>query len=148
MRTRQVLNIIFRKNKGKYEFLLLKRIPDKRGFWQPPSGGIEGDESILDACYREILEETGITKDRIIRVIENVHSFVMDRHYITGEKIVPTTEFACAFEVDDKAKVRLDNNVSLEHEDYCWVSYDEALKMLKWQNNKDAFMKLKKILDG
>ncbi|MFC1733351.1 NUDIX pyrophosphatase [candidate division KSB1 bacterium] len=145
MRTRQVLSIIYRKN-NIYEFLLLKRIPDKGGFWQPPSGGIEGDESILEACYREIQEETGITREKIIKSTESVHCFVIDRHYITDEKIAPTTEYACAFEVKNDIKITLDANVYPEHEEYRWVTYEQAMKMLKWQNNKDAFIKLKKIL--
>jgi len=37
---------------------------DKTG-WQMPQGGIEEGEDILQAGYRELYEETGITKDKV-----------------------------------------------------------------------------------
>ena len=35
---------------------------DIAGAWQLPQGGLDADEEPLDAAYREIAEETGITK--------------------------------------------------------------------------------------
>lgn len=139
--------LVFRKQEDTYEFLLLKRIPSKGGFWQPPCGGKEEfDQTKMDAAYREILEETGINKDNIVRVLENVHSFTLDKHYLTNEPIPPIEEFAIGFEVDSKTKVRLDNNIYVEHDEYRWVNFDEAIRLLKWQNNKDSFEKLHKLL--
>ena len=143
MRTEQVLTIIYRRNKGKYEFLLLKRTPEKGGFWQPPSGGVESDdESILEAAYREVYEETSISKKDVIHVFENIHSFIIEKHYITGETQPPIKEHVYAFEVNPQATVSLDGNVYIEHTEYKWVSYEEAMKMLKWDNNKEGFEKL------
>ncbi|MDD5651316.1 MAG: NUDIX domain-containing protein [Candidatus Nanoarchaeia archaeon] len=147
MRTIQLMSIIYRKNKNKYEFLLLKRIPEKGGFWQPPCGGLEKeDKSKLEGCFREIKEETGISKDKIIKIIENIHSFTMNKHYLTKEPIKPITEYVFAFEVDKNVNVKLDSNIYPEHSEYCWVSFDKALNLLKWENNKDSFKKLKEVL--
>jgi len=41
-----------------------------RGAWQMPQGGIEEGEEPLDAAYREVEEETAITRERL----ELVHS--------------------------------------------------------------------------
>ncbi len=140
MRTEQVLTIIFRRNKGNYEFLLLKRTEEKGGFWQPPSGGVEsGDESILEAAYREVYEEISILKKDVIYVFENVHSFSIDKHYLTGESIPTIKEYVYAFEVNPQATISLDANVYVEHTEYKWVSYEEAMEMLKWDNNKEGF---------
>ena len=141
----QVEALIFRKLNDSYEFLLLKRIAKKGGFWQPPCGRVE-DESIMDAAYREIFEETGIKKDQITDVIEKVHYFVMDKHYLTEEPIEPVEEFVFAFEVPRDIKVNIENNIYVEHEEFKWVSFDEAIKLLKWDNNKDAVKKLNEIL--
>lgn len=147
MRTIQVECILFKKSIDSFEFLLLRRIPKKGGFWQPPCGGREySDTSNLDAAYREILEETGISKDKIINVIENVHHFIMDKHYLTKQPITPIEEFAIGFEVDKNTTVQLDNNIYIEHDKFQWVSINDALKLLKWDNNKDAFKKLHSIL--
>jgi len=139
--------IVFRKNGNNYDFLLLKRIPEKGAFWQPVGGVVEKeDKDYLGAAYREVFEETGITKDKIIRVIENFYQFSFDAHYLTGEPIAPVDERVYAFEVKEDVKIVLDANTSFEHEKYEWVSCEEAIKMLKWQNNKDAFEKLKTLL--
>ena len=133
--------ILFRKKNSGYEFLLLKRIPEGGGRWQPITGSVEStDASIKDAAYREMLEETGIGKDGIIRVIENVHVFTwLD----DGET---KTEHVFCFEVAPDAKVRLDVNVCKEHDEYQWVAFEEALKLLEWDTQKDAFRKLNALL--
>jgi dihydroneopterin triphosphate diphosphatase len=147
MRTVQLECIIFRKKDDFFEFLLLKRIPEKGGFWQPISGGLETeDKSKLDGCYREIYEETGIQKDQIIKVISDVHHFVMDKHYLTKKPINPLEEFVFAFEIPEKIIICLDNNIYPEHNEYKWVSFEEAINLLKWDNNKDAFEKLYSML--
>lgn len=147
MRISQALCIIFRKKEHDYEFLLLRRIPEKGGFWQPVSGGVEEeDESLLAAAYRELEEEACITKKDIVRVIEHVHSFEITRHYLTGEPMSPITENVLGFEVRPDVQINIDNNIYPEHDATQWVSYEEALELLKWDNNKDGFKKLHKIL--
>ena len=44
----QVQCIIFRKTNNSFEFLLLKRVPSKGGFWQSLTGGLEDGESLED----------------------------------------------------------------------------------------------------
>src|SRR4030042_1806138 len=56
----QVEAIICRINSGRIEYLLLKRLPERNGFWQPVTGGVEEGESRDEALHREIMEETGI----------------------------------------------------------------------------------------
>ncbi len=147
MRTDQVECIIFRKQNKDFEFLLLKRIPAKGGFWQPVSGGIETeDKSILDAAYREVEEEVNISKNEIISVLENVHYFEMDKHYLTGEKIPLKKEYVFGFEVKPNTTINLDKNIYQEHEETKWVSFEDTLKLLKWENNKDSFKKLNELL--
>ena len=43
----------------KWEYLLLKRVEDRGGFWQGVTGAPEKKEKILEAAKRELLEETG-----------------------------------------------------------------------------------------
>ena len=43
-----------------------KRIDIKSEAWQMPQGGINKDEKLEDAAYRELYEETGIKKAKII----------------------------------------------------------------------------------
>jgi len=133
--------ILFRKKNSGYEFLLLKRTPERGGYWQPITGSVEStDASLNDAAYREMLEETGIGKEGVIRVIENVHVFTWIDE---GET---KTEHVFCFEVAPDAKVRLDVNVCKEHDEYKWVAFEEALKQIEYDTQKDAFRKLKAVL--
>ena len=43
-----------------------KRMDIKSEFWQMPQGGINKNEKMEDAAYRELCEETGIKKAKII----------------------------------------------------------------------------------
>lgn len=53
------VSLVFRNNEDK--FLVGKRISNfDNGLYCPPGGKIEKYESIMDACIRECLEETGI----------------------------------------------------------------------------------------
>jgi len=47
-----------------------KRIDNPSNFWQMPQGGINENEKILDAAKRELKEETGITKIKIIKELD------------------------------------------------------------------------------
>ena len=58
--------IVFRYVNKSYEYLLLKRIESKGGFWQPLTGGVEKEENLNQALTRELWEETGITKHKRI----------------------------------------------------------------------------------
>ena len=147
MRKTQVQIIVFRKNNNSLEFLLLKRIPSKGGFWQPPCGGLEKeDSSIIECAYREVFEETNIAKEEVLHVYEDVYYFVMDKHYLTKEPITPIEEFVFGFEVLNKTVVDINKNIYPEHEEFRWVSFHEALDLLKWEDNKIALKKLREVL--
>ena len=40
-----------------FEVLILKRIPERSGHWQPISGRIEKGETFMDTIKREVKEE-------------------------------------------------------------------------------------------
>jgi 8-oxo-dGTP pyrophosphatase MutT (NUDIX family) len=149
MRNTQLECIVFRKKNEVYEFLLMKRIPKKGGFWQPPCGGLDKEDvSKFEAAHRELLEEASITKEHIIRVIEEVDIFIIDKHYLTGEPISKITEYVYGFEVNPDVEVSIHNNIYPEHEEFRWVTFEKALEMLKWNNNKEAFIKLNLLLNS
>jgi len=130
----QVEAIIFRKKGNKTEYLLLKRVPERNGFWQPVTGGLEEGETRTEALFREIREETGIKN--LIGVIEGLYYFEfsdpnLNQEYVYGVEVSPTEE------------VVLDGE---EHSEYRWCSFQEALEMLSWEENKEALKKLNTIL--
>jgi dATP pyrophosphohydrolase len=130
----QVEALVFRQNGQKTEYLLLKRLPERNGFWQPVTGGLEEGETRMQALYREIREETGVKN--IIRVIEDLYYFEFsdpnfNREYVYG------------VEVSSSEDIVLDGH---EHSEYRWCSYREALVLLTWKENKQALKRLDRIL--
>ena len=113
----------------------------KRGnFWQPVTGSAESfDLQLKDAAIREVKEETGFIKD-----VEPLnHQF----HFLNqfGEE---TSEHGFYILLDEKENPILDPN---EHDSFQWVSFDEALKRIRFDSNKEMLkillIKELKILD-
>lgn len=52
-----------------------QRIDSTSPAWQMPQGGIDKDEKPRDAAYRELWEETGITRD-LVEFIGKTHGWV------------------------------------------------------------------------
>ncbi|MBW2979766.1 NUDIX domain-containing protein [Candidatus Woesearchaeota archaeon] len=145
---KQVECIVFRKKDNTYEFLLLKRKPQEGDFWQPICGNVEKHERLIDAAYRELLEESNIKKKDIVRIIPNVYVFIVRKHHIIGEPLpYKITEYVFGIEVQPSVNVSIQNNPHKEHEQFKWVSFKEALDLLKWEDNKKAFIKLYSLLN-
>ena len=52
----------------KKNILVGKRIDHPSGFWQMPQGGIDNDESPEIAVWREMMEEIGTNKVKLIKI--------------------------------------------------------------------------------
>jgi len=116
------------------EYLLLKRLPERNGFWQPVTGGLKEGETLIEALLREVMEETGIRD--FIRVIEGVHYFELSDHNLIKE-------YVYGVEVSIAKEIILDGK---EHSEYRWCSFQEALQMLCWKENKEALKRLNRTL--
>jgi 8-oxo-dGTP pyrophosphatase MutT (NUDIX family) len=130
----QVEAIIFRRNGDKTEYLLLKRLPERNGFWQPVTGGVEEGETRDEALRREVMEETGV---------RNIVAVVEDLYYFEFSDPSLNQEYVCGVEVSPTEKVVLDGR---EHSEFRWCCIEEALQLLNWKENKEALKKLDTIL--
>ena len=68
-------------NKQKQILLIQRNQPPAMGFWSIPGGKLEAGESLIEACQREIKEETGLDTEvkNIVAVVERrVEGF----HYV------------------------------------------------------------------
>jgi putative (di)nucleoside polyphosphate hydrolase len=52
-----------------------QRIDSPSPAWQMPQGGIDGDEKPREAAYRELWEETGVTRD-LVEFVGKTHGWV------------------------------------------------------------------------
>lgn len=132
-RTRnQVEAIVFKTlPSGDHSFLMLKRAPQRGGFWQPVTGNVEEGETFEAAAVREVQEELGITD--IVRLIDTEYSYEFtDNGLDQFERIF-------GVQVPLNAEVKL----SSEHTEYRWTMKDEAIdSYLKYPGNKEGLRRL------
>ena len=127
----QVEVILFKKKNDKTFFLVLKRNPQKGGFWQPITGNVKPHESFEQAALREMEEETSIKE--YLEFIDTGYSFdFFDDNRNQHEKVF-------GIHVSKVSKIVL----SSEHTGFQWVSKEDALnRYLKYPGNKEGLMKL------
>ena len=143
----QIEAILSKRTDGEIRYLILKTTPEREGFWQPVTGGLEKGETRLEALEREVSEETGIKN--ITKIIKGVHYYepvdlplikYLNEH---GYSCKHLQQYVYGAKVSSEEKVVLDGK---EHSECRWCSFEEALKLMKYKGNKEALKKLNKIL--
>jgi len=66
----------------KNEIFVAKRIDNPKNFWQMPQGGIDEGENFLSAAYRELKEETSITKVELIKELDGFTTYELPDHLL------------------------------------------------------------------
>lgn len=118
---------LFRRNKKKIEFLILKRAKDQiyPNIWQMVTGKIKENETAKEAAIREIKEETGFLPISMW-VVPNVNS------YYSPQKDEICLIPVLLAEVENSFKVV----ISDEHSNYRWVNYKKAKSLFAWPGQK------------
>jgi 8-oxo-dGTP pyrophosphatase MutT (NUDIX family) len=106
------------------------------GHWDFVKGNIEKGETFKETVVREVREETGITDIAFVDGFEDKVEYYYQRD---GEVIHKEVVFFLA-------STRIDNvKLSHEHQDFVWLSFDEALKKLTYKTAKKLFKKVKEL---
>ena len=113
-------------------YLLLHRKWHWQG-WEFPKGGMLAREKIDNAVKREVREETGL---KVLSIIpfKNKCTFIYDKKTQQERKArgFNYTLFGCEVK-RGKAKIG-----KREHDGFRWLSYAEALRLLRWPDQKRA----------
>ena len=131
----EVEAIIFRRNDKRIEYLLLKRLPQKNGFWQPVTGGVEEGESEIEALKRELAEEVNLKN---VRILDKIYEY----SYVWKDLFIPVSTYAVEANVNEKIKLQADERES-PITDFAWVTKEKAVKMLYWKDEKKAVKSFK-----
>ena len=107
-------------------------------FWSFPKGLIEPGERLEETARREAEEEAGIRNIFLLEGFKETIRFFMkvkfdyqlERGLKMGETVMKFVTYFLA-EVKNK-KVKL----SFEHEDFVWLSFDQAKQKLKGSNRE------------
>ena len=134
---RSVQVVLFAEAGDRRLYLLLKRVEAHGGFWQCVTGSLEEGETHRQAAAREVREETGIAceeADLIDLRLTNRFAIAPQwlHRYAPG---VTLNEEVCFALPACRGEVRLD---ALEHEDYAWLAYEEAMARFIWESNRKA----------
>lgn len=127
--------ILYFNSENQKKFLLLKY---PHGHIDFAKGHIEPGESLLECARRELVEETGISD------IEVMDGFLEQINYTYIEENKTHYKTVDFFLAESKT---LEVKVSHEHLDFMWLEFDEALKMLTFDNAKHILIKSKAFLD-
>jgi dATP pyrophosphohydrolase len=135
----QVLVLSSRHSQDEYpQYAVFKRRDEE--YWQFIAGGGENTEKPIESAKREAFEEAGISP-------ESEYTILVSRTTIPVEGV--TGEFTWGKEVyvipEYTFGVKLGSDtiiLSSEHTECRWVSYKNAVAMLKWDSNKSALWEL------
>ncbi len=117
-------------------FLMLKRTEDRGGFWTTVNGTLETHENVKECQIRELFEETQI-KDVLVWGPE-LHRFSFDY------KDTIMTVLVFSAEVEPGQEVVINE----EHTEYKWLSFDQALEQLKFDDDKKALTVCKESIEN
>ncbi len=130
--------IVFYVEKNKPLFLLLYKKPRKgyKEIYEFPKGNIEENEDPIVTTKREIKEETGLDIN-IIKGFKERISWVYRRE---GKSVYK--EMICYLAESKTKNVK----ISKEHDAFEWLDFEEAIKKLKFKNQKELLNKAMNFL--
>ncbi len=126
--------VLFRQGK-KREYMLLHY---SAGHWDLPKGIMEKGEKSEETALRELKEETGIARAKLLPGFKETIRF---RYAWEGKPVLKFVVFYLAKTGQKKVKV------SWEHKGYIWLPYSEAVKKVTYQNAKNVLRKAERWLN-
>ncbi|MCQ2486317.1 MAG: NUDIX domain-containing protein [Clostridia bacterium] len=114
--------IVYRNIKGEDRFLVIKN--KRSAHWSFPKGHVEMGETFEETAKREVLEEAGIH-------IDIIPGFAEESSYMIQNRIDKKVIIFAAVTNDTRTVIQ-----ESEIEDYSWLSFDGAEKLLRFENDK------------
>lgn len=115
-----------------YHVLLLKRASQPlHNIWCYIGGGIDEGETAIQAVYREIAEETGITE----LVLYSSNQF--DQIFSPQENYIYIAPVFVGFVHQEQSVVLND-----EHSDYQWLPFEQAKEVVSLPGNEDVLQSI------
>jgi 8-oxo-dGTP pyrophosphatase MutT (NUDIX family) len=128
--------ILYKMHEGERLYLLLHYIS---GHWDFAKGKIEPGETVHQAALRELAEETSLTATLLEGFEDSFAYTFKDR---AGNAIHKTVTFFVGY--TNNNSVRL----SREHKNYSWVSYEQALARLTYDNARQVLYHAHQFLNN
>lgn len=138
--------VFYKEKNGEIKFLLLKHRED---YWNFPKGLVEKGETEIATARREIAEETGLKKIKIIPGFKGWYKYFFraPKDYRKIEQRGKTFMKIVIFYLVQS--LNRDVKISFEHQDYGWFVLEEALaKLTKYKNSQEVLKKANDFLSA
>ena len=125
--------VVYRDIRGEVRYLLIKN--KRSAHWGFPKGHIEEGETKKETAYREVLEETGIH-------ISIIDGFECVSRYKIRDRIEKTVSIFVGTTKDTSTVIQ-----ASEIEDYIWLTFEKAMNLLKFENDKNILKSAHEFLN-
>lgn len=115
--------------------------------WGFPKGKPNLNESSLETAEREFCEETGLAREQFY-IFENLYPF-QETFYGTNQIQYKLIYYLAYIPYNVTVKLKKDDEImTREIGDICWVSYEDALRKIRFYNNekKDLLIQVYNVL--
>jgi len=123
---------------GHIDYAVFKRRDGE--YWQFIAGGGENTEKPIESAKREAFEESGISPKSEYIILDSCNTVPVEgvtEEFTWGKDVYVIPEYTFGVKLDSDTIT-----LSREHTEYRWVSYEDAVRMLKWDSNKNALWEL------
>jgi bis(5'-nucleosidyl)-tetraphosphatase len=137
--------VLYRSEPDGRRYLLLRSALTRRPIWEFPKGGVERGETDTAAALRELEEETGIARTQVQLAPgyreEERYVFTQgkgDERSLIVKRVIYFLGRTSETEV----------TVSREAQEYRWVTYDEAMRLLRFPGKRHVLERAEARLEG
>ena len=142
MRGDQEIVVVVRRSS---DFLVLRRAPERLGYWSIVAGGVEPDETPREAAQRELLEEVGLVAEVQELPVMLSYSLLDDPPAIRA-RYAPGVETVTVHAFVVGAPEGWEPTLDAEHDLYRWCDLVGALELLVYDTAKDAVRRAARLM--
>jgi lipoyl(octanoyl) transferase len=118
-------------------FLVMRRAPERLGYWSLVSGGVEPEETPREAAQRELLEETGLRAEVRDLPITLSYSLLDDPPAIRA-RYAPGVETVTVHAFVADAPTGWEPTLDAEHDLHRWCDYDDSVALMIYDTTRRA----------
>ena len=128
--------VLYRSDDNSSNLILLLHYGN--GHWDFPKGNIEVNETQVQAAVRELEEETGINR---FRLVPGFKETLVYNYKKKSAQVAKTVTFYLGITTISKVVL------SSEHIGYVWLTYQESVKILTYDNAKKLLTQANMIFE-